>query len=418
MLVGLMAICQAWADEKATTEAEATQKKEKKWHIKPYGFIRNDFYYDSRQNFESAAGLFYMLPYDKDLNEEGDDLNKQSTSRLLSIAARAGLMVEGDDVLGAQTSACFETDFAGFNGSTTMLRIRQAWARMAWPETWTVTMGHTWHPMFGEVVPDVASLATGSPFQPFNRSPQLRVDRQLGRFRLTASALYQLQYASTGPSGTSTDYMVNSKVPEIYLGFDWRKGGLLAGAGLDVLSLAPRTTYETEGGVTVKCNERVNSASFVAFGQYTKGKFAARAKTMFGSNTAHLLMMSGYGVTATSALNGAWDYTPLRNTTTWVDLTYGQRWKGGLFAGYMKNLGSKEALLSSATTYVFGPGNNLAQIWRIAPMARFDMKPISISLEYELTGASYGTLNLRNGRATDTHNVVNNRVVLVAMYYF
>jgi len=47
----------------------------KNFNFVPYGFIRNDFYYDSRQNFETASGLFYIIPKDVNENPEGEDLN-------------------------------------------------------------------------------------------------------------------------------------------------------------------------------------------------------------------------------------------------------------------------------------------------------------------------------------------------------
>ncbi|MBO7428076.1 MAG: hypothetical protein J6U08_05125, partial [Paludibacteraceae bacterium] len=69
--------------------------KVKKFSFKPYGFFRNDFYYDSRTNFETANGLFYIIPKDKDMNEEGQDLNGLSSTNFLSIATRLGVRISG-----------------------------------------------------------------------------------------------------------------------------------------------------------------------------------------------------------------------------------------------------------------------------------------------------------------------------------
>lgn len=208
----------------------------KNFKFVPYGFIRNDFYYDSRQNFETASGLFYIIPKDVNENPEGEDLNGVPSSGFLSIASRLGVKVYGPLVFKAQSYAQLETDFAGFSGSTTMLRIRQAFCRLDWEKT-SLLMGQTWHPMFGEVVPTIQSLATGSPFQPFNRSPQVRIDWRARSAKFYLSALYQFQYSSVGPNGSSPSYLVNGKVPELYVGFDWRKNGWLLGAGLDYLQI-------------------------------------------------------------------------------------------------------------------------------------------------------------------------------------
>lgn len=81
-----------------------------------------------------------------------------------------------------------------------------------------VLIGQTWHPLFGKVVPDVLNLSTGAPFQPFNREPQIAVSYRSGAWEWTGAALWQLQYTSSGPNGSSESYLKNSCVPEIYVG--------------------------------------------------------------------------------------------------------------------------------------------------------------------------------------------------------
>lgn len=388
----------------------------------PYGFIRNDFYYDSRENFETASGLFYIIPKDENLNAFGEDLNDISSSRFLSIAARLGLKVYAQQpILGAQMMAQLETDFAGFNGSTTMFRIRQAFARMSWNK-FDLTAGQTWHPMFGDVVPEIQSLATGSPFQPFNRSPQLRVDWKPSNLRLYVAGLYQLQYTSWGPNGGSTEYQTNSKVPEVYFGLDWKYKGWIVGAGADFLRIRPRVKVEqyakTDSAYTHSVDEALNSFSLCAFMQFTTPdkKFSVKAKTIYGENLSHLLLLSGYGVSNVLP-DGSYEYTNIKNSTSWLNLVYGDKWQVGFFAGYMKNLGSDEKLYSPNTTYIFGY-NNLDYVYRLSPMVCYNIKRWSLGVEYEMTAAGYGTLNLETGRVENTHQVNNHRVVGVMMFHF
>ena len=40
-----------------------------------YGFVRNDFYINSRQNFEVLDGLFSIFPKPVDINTNGKDKN-------------------------------------------------------------------------------------------------------------------------------------------------------------------------------------------------------------------------------------------------------------------------------------------------------------------------------------------------------
>ena len=408
------------------------QEEEKKFSIDIYGFIRNDFYYDSRQSMASAAGLFYLIPLDENRNALNEDLNAVPSSKLLSTASRFGFRIKGPSVWGAATSAALETDFDGFslqgsnNTSNTVLRIRQAWVKLTW-EKFNLLTGHTWHPMFGEVVPTVLSLSTGSPFQPFNRSPQVRVDYKIKDLKFYLSGLYQMQYLSTGPAGAAPNYLNNAILPELYLGFDFTKNGWKAGAGADFIYLRPRVIGQREveingvpESIDVKVSDNIASLSFNAFAQYTRDKLAVKAKTIYGQNMGHLLLFSGYGVSKIND-NGSYEYTNMNNTTSWLNITYGKKYQAGLFLGYTKNLGSSDELVPLAKNpYTFRPPgvNDLDQVYRISPQLSYNLKHWTIGVEYEMTTASYGTLDLKDGKVKDTHDVTSNRVVGIIMYNF
>ncbi len=396
------------------------EQEEKKFSVDIYGFIRNDFYYDSRRSMESAAGLFNIVPLDENLNELNEDLNEIPSSKLLSTASRFGLNVKGPEVWGAATSAKLETDFDGFTSSNTMLRIRQAWAKLTWNK-FDLLVGQTWHPMFGNVIPSVMSLSTGSPFQPFNRSPQVRVDYKMGNFKTYLAALYQLQYLSVGPIGSSSEYLRDGILPEFYLGCDYIKDGWIVGVGVDFIRLRPRVIGTTEAEIngvqqeiSTKVSDNVVSFSANAFAQYTANKLTVKAKTVYGQNMSNLLLLSGYGISKKND-DGSYEYTNLTNSTSWLNVTYGIKYQAGLFVGYSKNLGSSDELLE--TPYVFGPAN-LDQVYRVAPALSYNLKHWTVGVEYEMTTAAYGTRDLKDGKVKDTHNVTNNRIVGVLVYYF
>ncbi len=393
----------------------------KKFTFKPYGFIRNDFYYDSRSNFETANGLFYIIPKDEEYNAHGQDMNDISTLNFMSIATRLGVRVSGPEFLKAKTLGVVEGDFAGCGGSPTIIRLRQAHFDLSWTKL-SLILGQTWHPMFGDVLPNIQSLATGSPFQPFNRSPQVRLNWQINEHnRLFGSALWQFQYTTTGPNGGTADYMVKGKMPEFYLGWDWKGNGWTLGLGADVMRLAMPDSIEIDfagGNTFAKSEDHIVSCAFDAYAQYHSpdGKLQVKAKSIFGGNMSHLLLLSGFGL-STHEENGSLTWTNLKNSTSWIDVVYGKTWKAGLFLGYMKNLGSDDQLLGESTTYVFG-FNNLDFVYRIAPMVVYDVKHWSFGVEYERTTAAYGKLNLDNGKVDHSHQVSNNRIVAIAMYYF
>lgn len=56
-----------------------------------YGFVRNDFYYNSRQNVEALDGLFNIFPKPIELNSFGEDKNGQMNAEMLSISTRLGI---------------------------------------------------------------------------------------------------------------------------------------------------------------------------------------------------------------------------------------------------------------------------------------------------------------------------------------
>jgi hypothetical protein len=73
--------------------------------------------------------------------------------------------------------------------------------------------------------------------------------------------------------------------------------------------------------------------------------------------------------------------------------------------------------MSKETTYVFGY-NNLDYVYRISPMLCYNLKYFSFGLEYEMTTAAYGDLNLNTGKVDNPHEVCNHRVVGVMMFNF
>ena len=256
-------------------------KAQEKPSVKLYGFIRNYACFDTRESMTSNSEQFYYMPKDEKLDANGEDINEQPNMMLMSITTRLGLNITGLEFLGAKTSAKIESDFAGFGTSNTVLRIRQAYAKMEWEKN-SILAGQAWHPMMGDMMPDVFSLETGAPFTPFSRTPQVRYDYKNKGFTLTATALYQYQYTSYGPDGASFNYARNAIVPELYFQAMYKNGGLMIGAGVDLLTLKPRQSYTMssvdENGATVtatyKCKEDpVVSISPTIFASYKKGNW-------------------------------------------------------------------------------------------------------------------------------------------------
>lgn len=479
----IVSICLLFSLLSASVMAQETatkqQKKEAvkshlKQHFKPYGFIRNYFTYDSRESWSGTGDLYNYQPKDENWNQTEaeaetsgaprQDLNAVSTFRFLSLTTRLGLNIVGYKWRGTEFGGKIEADFyAGLSTKTSTVdskikethavsgvaqfRLRQAYLTLGWDSLpmmkgkdfarVDLTIGQTWHPMAADLC-DVISLASGAPFGPFNRSPQLKMDARLGKYvTLTAAGLWQMQYLSIGPGNLqSAEYMLYGKTPEAYLGLSVHDKGWIFRAGADVLSISPRH-LGTLNGVPVKVNDRLTTVSPFAYLQYKKGDFSFKAKTIFTESGEHMNMYGGYGVKGVNA-DGSYSYTPIRHSTTWISLVYGgkvgaqedkhpQKLQGILFGGYVKNFGTKEALydLDGDGTFTKSEFYNprsaaMNQMWRLSPTLLYTVGKFQLGLEYEITSVQYGDGKL-DAYALSTnglHWITNHRVQLMTKYNF
>ena len=350
-----------------------------------YGFIRNYFTYDSRSCVQSNEGLFNMLPNDVKLGATpGEDLNAIPSVRFLSMTTRFGLNVSGPEIWGAKSTAKIESDFCGASSGTAFnLRIRQAYAKLAWEKS-DLLVGQAWHPMSGDLMPEVFSLATGAPFNPFNRSPQVRYNyTPVKGLSFTAAALYQYQYTSVGLDGkTSNTYQRNAMVPELFVGMTAKNKLLTGGWGVNASTIAPRVT----AGDSVRVNERLVSVSAMAFGSLKVSDLSVRAKVMYGQNTSHMQQPTGYGIVAVSD-KGVNTYESMQLGSAWITMMYGKKLRYGFFAGWLKNFGS--AGKDFVSTFVVRNNTNMDQAFRFSPIVTYKIQNMQLGLEYEHTATAY-----------------------------
>lgn len=389
--------------------------QKKNFSYKFYGFVRGDLFYNTRANMAPVDGNFYLYPLDKKPDANGKDLNATPNGSFYTFTTRLGLDVTGPNIGSARSSAKVETDFGGFSGSTTMLRIRQAYIALDWDKS-NLLIGQTWHPLFGAVIPDVLNLSTGAPFQPFNRSPLIRYQYKMNQIKLTAAAIWQLQYLSSGPKGMSEDYIKNSCLPEFYVGADFTSAnGWLAGAGIHLLSLKPRTASEWNNNI-YKVNERMTTYSYEAHLKYTGKNYTFAAKSLMASCLDQTALIGGYGVSHIDPATGEQEYTPFRHSTSWVNFTYGKKWKPGFFAGYTKNLGTGKELIS--TDKIYGMGLDIDQLLTFNVNLSYNLPHWQFGFEYSPATAWYGGRDMKNGKIKNTYAVTNHRVLGLVMYYF
>jgi len=376
-----------------------------------YGFVRNDFYINSRQNFEVLDGLFSIFPKPVDINTNGKDKNAVPNAEMLSVATRLGIDFRGTPIMGAKSTAKIECDFAGISTSYYLIRIRQAYLKLNWEKT-ELLVGQTWHPLFGSVLPTVPSLNTGSPFQPFNRSPQVRAKHMLtNELSVIGSVNYQMQYMSQGPLGASPSYLKNALLPDIFVGLESKSKHWISGVGFDTKML--------------KINDaRLSSGSAVAYTQYADNQLQIKAKAIYGQNLSDHLMIGGYGISNESTTNNI-VYTNFNTLSSWLNLVYGTKVQTGIFVGFSQNLGTNENLNIDAagkiTAYGYGFYADTQQlmdrIYRIAPHITYNLSNFKLGFEYELTSADYGKIQ-GNGRIENSSTATNHRAMATISYIF
>ena len=439
----------------AVVAQEAKKEQAPKNNFKLYGFIRNYFVYDSRESISGTGDLFYYLPKDVSLNASGEDINATSSFRFLALTSRLGVDVSGYHIGNIHFSAKIEGDFySGLSNSTNAnaslyfpsntkisgtatARLRQAYAAVTWKElgqksqnSVALKVGQAWHPMASDF-PHLFSLEVGAPFGPFSRTPLVQADYNLGKkWTLTGAALWQMQYQSSGPIGASAMYMKYGKVPEIYAALAFKSKGFLLRAGVDVLSIKPRvfstTQVEDKTVIDHKVSDRKTSVLGYVYTQYNKDKFSLRAKSTFGQGGEHMNLMSGYAKVGDNP-DGSWEYASLRNSSSWLSLSYGKKWQGVLFMGYVKNLGLKNALsapIAKGDVYFCGNGSsNINQLYRINPQVIYNIGKMNVGLEYQWTSIEYGEydggkLNLHGLADKNLHWVGNHRINMMVKYNF
>jgi len=373
------------------------------------GFIKTDAFFDTRQTVTVREGHFLLYPDKVKLDAQGNDVNDGFTFNMLSIQTRLTGTVSGPDAFGAATSGVMEGAFFGHsNGDVNGFRLRHAFVKLQWEQS-ALLVGQYWHPMFiTEVFPGVISFNTGVPFQPFSRNPQIRWIHTSGGAELTLVAASQRDFTSTGPKGDGSVYLRNSAVPILDANVKFKSDRTIVGAGVNFKSLKPRLITENN----YKSDSRINSISTMAFARFNLEKCTVKIEGVYGDNLTDLLMLGGYGVTGVNEATGEETYTNIRTLSTWGELIFGDQVMYGLFAGYTRNLGSKD----NVNTY-YSRGNTIASVMRVSPRIACRVGNTQFAAELEYTLAAYGTPD-SNGVVKKTKNIGNLRALFSAYLFF
>ena len=414
----LLSICNYAAENKEKTKKDEVSMD---W----YGFVRTDFFVDTYKGINAFHEQYYLFPDYAGTDDGGKAINEQTSSNFMPISTRLGVKVSGPEIFNAKTKAHIEFDFAG-KPNCTVFRIRHAYFTFDWDKS-QLLLGQTWHPFWGGgSYPTVGSLNTGAPFQPFNRSPQIRYNYKLNDLTLSASAVYELQYQSYGPnsegkSEKSDQYARNAAIPESVLSAEYKHGSWTAGAGAGYKLIQPRLTTTGTAGTFVS-DETLGCKEFNGYVQYKKSKFMIKGKAVYGENLAHMLMLGGYGVNFVNEATGAETYSPYQHVSGLLNIVYGKKWQIGAFLGYSENLGTVDPLLDNGEgkATVYGLKTDIQKLYRVAPHVALNVSKLRMVAEYEMTSADYGVdaFDFADGLYGITDNATNHRFLLSAVYFF
>jgi len=381
-------------------------------NLKFGGFFRFDGFLDTRNNnYAVIDGLAFVLPSAKNPDANGKDINADANINFSAALTRFNAAFSGPKLAGYQLTSFFEFDFS--NSDTKTVLFRHAWLKFTSDKNeWLI--GRSWHPFQGPVNPSTIGAAWGAPFQPFSRGEQIRYTRTLGNFRLSAAAFMQSAFPSFGPNGKSVLYQRNSDLPELIGLAYYTKGNTTFGISGDLKSICPQTSYSF-GGKTYQTDQKLTTVSAAVYAQQRSGLFTAKFQGLYIQNMSEALMQGGYAV-KTAKADGDSEYTPSQSLNAWANFTYGKKYMGGLFLGYVKNLGLRD---NPVGTIYYGYGNNIGSLYRLAPSFVYTSGRFQFSVEEELTGAAYGTYDAADkGKVKDAKMVSNLRSLLSATLFF
>ena len=341
-----------------------------------YGYAKGEFAFDSRQVVAAREGNFIDLASP---NVKG---NNVANFNGWGIESRLGVKIAGPEFFGMKSEALIEGHFFGNNGQTNNFGLRHAYVKLSSDRVeWLV--GQYWHPMFvTNVSPGTYNFNAGSPFQPFNRSPQIRFSTK-GNARLTLAAITERDFKSfVYGEGSAAKSGLPAFHAQLQFGSDEKfVGGF---------------------GANVKFTRNEGAAAKVAHGKTLAAfDFLAYAKVQFTENFAWKIY-GNYGQNPSELLQlGSLAYNPvnddLKNSTTlslWTEFAGkgSESFEWGIFGGYSQDFGFNinNFAHSTANAYASLAGGNPVSTWRVSPRMGWKSGNTKLGLEFDYTSTTYG----------------------------
>ena len=356
-----------------------------------YGYAKGEFAFDSRQVIAAREGNYIDLASP---NVQG---NNVANFNGWGVESRLGVKVAGPEFFGMKSEALIEAHFfGGSDASINTLALRHAYVKLSSDKVeWLV--GQYWHPMFvTNVSPGTYNFNAGSPFQPFNRSPQIRFSTK-GSARFTLAAITERDFASVVYGGGNA---AKSGLPAFHAQLQFGSDDKFVGG------FGANVKFTRNAGANAKTAHGKTLAAFnvlaYAKAQFTEN-FAWKIYGNFGQNPSELLQL------------GSVAYNPLKddlkNSTTlslWTEFAgkFSDSFEWGVFGGYSQDFGFNENNFKANYVDVLG---NLAvnskyagtataglipgSTWRVSPRVGWKSGNTKLGVELDYTSTTYGNFD-------------------------
>ncbi|MCF6182317.1 hypothetical protein [Lutibacter sp.] len=379
-----------------------TKDADQKFGIKWHGFVKVDYMFDSRQTVNAREGHFLLFPSGENIDiATGDDLNSQANFNILAVQTRLTGKITGPDFFGMKTSGVIEGAFFGqSNANINSFRLRHAFIKLS-NDKIDIILGQYWHPMFVTAVfPGTYSFNTGVPFQPFSRNPQFRITTK-GNIRFIGVIFSERDFASRGPIGTTSKYVRDAAIPQLHAQLQFGGKEFLGGFGVNLKTLRPALGADN-----------VSNTAFIGYMKTKLGAATFKLEGIYGENMSDLLSISGMA----EDTNGG--YTSNKTFSVWGEISGSkEHFEWGLFSGYTKNDGFKDAV--AVGTPIYGLAPTMDYVFRVSPRIGWKSGKMKLGVELEYTSAQYGKIDLDGKSITSSGDAVNNfRTLVTAVYAF
>ena len=155
--------------------------------------------------------------------------------------------------------------------------------------------------------------------------------------------------------------------------------------------------------------------------QFTSGKFQLRAKSILAQAGEHMNLLSGYGVVSYDPATYTYTYTPMQDWASFVSFQYGKKFQVMGMLGYMKQLGTTKDLMAPNMLWINNSADvHIQQAFRATPTVAWNIGKFTVSLEYNLTAAQFGS-GERNERGMFTGTpewILNHRFICMTKFNF